>query len=29
MLMKHLISLLNSENLPNHIMKVKEGYLCL
>ena len=29
MSIKRLISLLNSENLPNHIMKVKEGYLCL
>lgn len=29
MSMNHIISLLNSENLSNHIMKVKEGYLCL
>ena len=29
MLIKSLISLLNSENLPNHIMKVKEGiFVC-
>ena len=29
MLIKRLISLLNSENSPNHIMKVKEGiFVC-